>query len=621
MLLLIVVKAVTVGLAYLEFSNALSEVRALAAAPDAAALSPSVSRVSAAAGRLAAEARLFSPLLTLAGGDGCAAARLVDIAGAAAITGENFSTITGPLLIAAQTANADSAESGIDITALRDAWPSAGQQAELQTVVARLQSSAPCANVSPAFQEYAEAGDGALLLLDMATNLPLNDMLHDGARWLVVFNNTDELRATGGFTTAYVEITVEDGLLTWELDNSYSADNNDTWDQHPPTPMPMGVYMGLPKWLFRDANWSPDHRTTAQQALDFYVQDNFVPMPDGLITVNMTAIETLARYLPPLEVAGEPFNADNALDRLRQAWGEDADVSSSDSERKDFLVEFASDLANGLIDNLQPRSLPRLVSALREMLHQRDIMIYATDPNIAVYFAARGWDGALLTPIGDYLMVVDSNLGYNKVTPRVEQTIIYSVDLTDAAAPSASLDLNYVNTNENVNYRLCAYHHAGITTRGPDTYDLRMWGCYWDYIRVFFTPGSAMQGYDVHPVPGEWMPIGRHGQRAKIDAWREGAYTGIGTFLIVPTEDSRLVSFEYTLPALVIMPAADGGSRYQLTIQQQAGAPSAELNVHITLPPGASVSSVSPRSMQADLNEVSFNGTLDADWSLVIDYR
>ncbi|MCK6508269.1 hypothetical protein L6R53_33740, partial [Myxococcota bacterium] len=46
---------------------------------------------------------------------------------------------------------------------------------------------------------------------------------------------------------------------------------------------------------------------------------------------------------------------------------------------------------------------------------------------------------------------------------------------------------------------------------------------------------------------------------------------------------------------------------------QQAGAPDAQLNVNITLPSSASVTSFSPASMQIDVNTVTFSGTLDSD--------
>ena len=72
----------------------------------------------------------------------------------------------------------------------------------------------------------------------------------------------------------------------------------------------------------------------------------------------------------------------------------------------------------------------------------RDRSIYVRDAGAAAALTATGWDGRLPTaPPGDFLMVVDSNMGYNKVNLLVERTLTYEVNL--GPQPQATLSALY----------------------------------------------------------------------------------------------------------------------------------------------------------------------------------
>ena len=42
------------------------------------------------------------------------------------------------------------------------------------------------------------------------------------------------------------------------------------------------------------------------------------------------------------------------------------------------------------------------------------MLIQVDDPILAGLLSRYGWDGAVIPPPGDFLMVVDSNVGFNK---------------------------------------------------------------------------------------------------------------------------------------------------------------------------------------------------------------
>ena len=93
--------------------------------------------------------------------------------------------------------------------------------------------------------------------------------------------------------------------------------------------------------------------------------------------------------------------------------------------------------------------------------------------------------GALARPEGDYLLVVDSNVGFNKVTASVAQRIDYTVTL-DGDRPQARLVLTYEN--------LSTARRPGCdqATQYSPVYADMTRGCYWDYVRVYAPPGARL---------------------------------------------------------------------------------------------------------------------------------
>ena len=89
--------------------------------------------------------------------------------------------------------------------------------------------------------------------------------------YLVLFLNNTEIRPGGGFIGTYAVVKVDKGspqLLKTEgtevLD--YSTPGSDL----PVPPKPLKEQVLVDKWYFRDSNWSPDFRLSAEKSLELY---------------------------------------------------------------------------------------------------------------------------------------------------------------------------------------------------------------------------------------------------------------------------------------------------------------------------------------------------------------
>ena len=100
----------------------------------------------------------------------------------------------------------------------------------------------------------------------------------------------------------------------------------------------------------------------------------------------------------------------------------------------------------------------------------------------------------------DYVMVVDTSMGFNKVSVAMQQAMQYTVTLATDRAPQAELTIAYTNTNPPA---------PGCVHRPPEydldtTYEQLVQQCYWLYRRVLAPPGAELIDASRHPTgPGE----------------------------------------------------------------------------------------------------------------------
>ncbi len=132
-------------------------------------------------------------------------------------------------------------------------------------------------------------------------------------KYLVLFQNDNELRPTGGFLTAYAVVFVENGKVTPEKsDDIYELDKK--FRKRIPIPAALGRYLTTEKyWHLRDMNIDPDFK----QSMDtFYRYYKLVPGEpnniDGIIALDTQFLVHLMNILGPVQVPGYgTFSAKN----------------------------------------------------------------------------------------------------------------------------------------------------------------------------------------------------------------------------------------------------------------------------------------------------------------------
>ncbi|MFZ1756860.1 MAG: DUF4012 domain-containing protein [Caldilineaceae bacterium] len=409
----------------------------------------------------------------------------------------------------------------------------------------------PLAEIQP-FAEYLGPA------LQIAPGLPDLLGMNGPYTYLVLLQNNHELRGTGGFITGVGRVTVERGRVTeLHFSDSYAVDNHTV--DHPPAPAVLQKYMQADLLFLRDANWSPDLPISARIIDTLYTRDTGQKV-DGIVTMDLAAVELIVGAVGPVTVPGldEPVTGQNVVDLIKQLWanplGDGATVTDNRGEwfqqRKDFLPT----IAGAILEKLKSgRFNPFAVAgAGRQALNQRAIQVWVQDARVREQLHRWGWDGGLLPPQdADFLALVDSNLGFNKVDSVLERSLDYQVSWPDGPqSPGVA--------RATVTYRHpidLPAHECLLTPRYGDRYDEMAERCYYDYVRLYVPSGSELLGIDGVKADSVSSKRGEVGTQV------------FGGYFVMKPGTTHQVTFLYRLPARIQRQG------YRLVIQRQSGTP------------------------------------------------
>lgn len=406
-------------------------------------------------------------------------------------------------------------------------------------------------------------------IFQIAPSLPHLIGMEESQTYLILVQNNHELRATGGFITAVGRVKLDYGDITeMEFGDSYSVyvEGN----TYPKAPAAQQKYMRIPILLFRDGNWSPDLPTSAQTLKAIYFQDTGLTV-NGIITIDINAVKVLVDALGSLKMEGseEEITGTNIVDFLKQLWAQPlttentVDPKKLDIEwwkrRKDFVPM----LAKAVLQRVQSGDFDKmaLINAALQTLDQRSVQVWVDDADAAKAMAWQGWDGGLNPDAAsDFLALVDSNMGYNKVDSVLSRKLDYQLIWPEGNHGPAQATVTIIYEHP---FSVPAEDKCNNTPRYGDSYDEMAARCYFDYVRLY-TPGGTKlinaEGFaegSVETLRGE-----------------KGTQIFAGYFVMKPGTQ-HVVRFTYTLPNTIQV------NGYRLLLQKQSGLASLPLTLAI----------------------------------------
>lgn len=431
--------------------------------------------------------------------------------------------------------------------------------------------------------------DDALLMARLAPRL-LGALGNGSQTYLILIQNEDELRPTGGFITAVGRMVVEDGRIS-QLTFEGSDRVDDFNKPYPSAPWQLNEYMRSEMLIFRDANWFTDFPTTVEWVKFLYAYSR-PPSINGVIAIDQHVVVEILRVIGPVRVEGEeePITAENVMTYLRTARSADPPpgVDYSAWDRKHFINRLAEPIVERLLAR-QGYSLTTLLETIIRLLDEKHILLQFDDPEMQELLTRRGWDGAVRpSPRSDFLMVVDTNVGFNKTNLVMEKTILYEVDLSDLAHPEAYLRITH--TNHAPIEIECYQYPSSVGIIVPQEYPSN--DCYWTYLRIYTPMGTDLIDSTPHAVPAG-RTLREDPVPARTDQLGNENIPGVevfGTLIVVPTGTTLQTDFQLRLPTTVLEQEAQAQTwTYRLIVQKQPGTLAVPLILRLRLPDGMTV--------------------------------
>jgi len=405
-------------------------------------------------------------------------------------------------------------------------------------------------------------------------------------RYLLMFQNPDEIRATGGFLGSFAVMDIKNGKierLNIPAGGTYDLQGQLQETVEPPQPLSLVSR----RWGFQDANWFPDFPASAQKILWFYRKSRDLTA-DGVIAINSTVLERLLTLTGPVsdEKRDVVLTAQDAIAQIQKIVETGPEIK--DKKPKQIISDLAPEFL-ALTKNVANENLVSVLQNLHTALLQKEIQVYFTDENAQKLARVYGWSGELTptTQNEDYLMVVNSNIGGRKSDAKMKQQVELQTVVEE--------DCEVINT-------------VVVTRRHEGGKDEPFYGYpNIDYLRVYVPAGSELLSAAGFTWPEEksfkapfaWakpdetlLSLEKEEKIDKASGTRvtsEFGKTAFGNWVITEPGATSQIQLTYKLPFKVTMNSSrsrlgdlilsglekENSARHLLVVQRQSGSDSA----------------------------------------------
>ncbi len=262
--------------------------------------------------------------------------------------------------------------------------------------------------------------DNATTAIQFATVYPLLAPPGETRTYLVLFQNSMELRPTGGFIGSVGKIIIENGALKeFIIEDVYTYDGQ--LKGHVAPPDPIRTILQQEHWYLRDSNWDPDFEASARRAAWFFEKSGGGQV-DGVIAITLPLVQDLLDLVGPITIAElpTPITRDNVF-RIVHHTVEDEFFPGS-TKKKDLLGA----VSRAVLEELQAKPLNYLAfsSIITRSFHNKTIQLVSLYPQAQEYLEAYGWSGRMkFSKDQDFLFLIEANLGVNKANHNIKRSI------------------------------------------------------------------------------------------------------------------------------------------------------------------------------------------------------
>lgn len=451
-----------------------------------------------------------------------------------------------------------------------------------------------------------EAGLKQVFLVNDAFLTMLGD--EQWQRYLVIFLNNNELRATGGFMGSFAIVDIDRGSIkkiTIPGGGTYDIQGQLTEKVISPEPL----HLINPRWEFQDSNWWSDYPTSAKKTEWFY-QKAGGPSVDGVISITSTFMERLLTIFGPVEMPeyGRIITAENFTLETQKIV--ELEYDRTINKPKQFIGDLAPIILEKIFSS-NSEQLKQLFETLKLSLNERHVLVYFNNPQLENLANDFGWGGELKKTEGDYLSIIHTNIAGGKTDGVIREKIEHVADVQ----PDGSI----------INTLTLTRRHTGIARENVFTGVQNN-----SYVRFYVPLGSTLISATGFKKPPETLfekPTSdlaidldlasiesEHSIDAtsKTETYTENGKTVFGNWLQLKPGEVQVSTIKYKLP-FRLNAAGESNYFYSLLVQKQAGSLGSQLLSSLKLNGNFTPLAKYPATISADSSEIHFSASLTTD--------
>jgi len=486
--------------------------------------------------------------------------------------------------------------------------------------------------------------------------------LSQDKRYLLIFQNNSELRASGGFLGSHALIDLSNGKIkNLEVPGGGSYDTEAGLKIKVIAPEPL--WLVNPLWHFWDANWWPDWPTTAKNLMWFYEKSDG-PTVDGVIGITPTVVERLLEVTGPIDLTEEYgliIDANNFWETVQKIvehqnlikidpeivvglpatsqpinsslpLEQNLEVNSANKPKK-IIGDLMAKILEVLPSKLNKENLLKIISLFEKNLSEKQILFYFNDYNLQAEIARHNWSGEIKDTNHDYLLVVNSNIAGQKSDRKMQEKIEHFSEI--------SSDGSIINT-----VRIYRSHNG---VKNEPLVGVRNV----DWLRIYVPRGSKLLEASGFRYPDEhyfekpevdWInnPLLENERQAVIDEasgvkiYEENNKTVFANWVMVDPGETVIITFKYRLPFNFFDKSFDDSwlkrlnqlfnpdftdlLPYSLLVQKQPGASASQFSSYLKLPSDWQIFWRHPENISGEINwSIQTDLGEDKYWSVLLE--
>lgn len=394
---------------------------------------------------------------------------------------------------------------------------------------------------------------------------------------LILLQNSNELRPTGGFIGSVAVATLEDGGLSdFVIEDIYALDGQ--LKGHVDPPKPIAELLGNEHWYMRDSNWDPDFKESAGRAAWFYEKETGKSV-DGVIAINIPIVVELLKAIGPVQLPdyGDRITAENFFGK--SLYYTQQNFFPGSTQKRDFLGSLVRASMTKIMTDRDIDGFALMKTVIRG-LESRDVLVYLQDAELQSTVEYFGWGGRVYTDplcsgidknrcLSDEVLISEANVSVSKVNYYITHKAMREITLS----PKGEIQ-------ERVSYVI-----GNTVNTAPDPNEKGVGGPYQTYIRFLLPKDSIINTVtlDGIPIPSR-SALQKTAPAIPYIENSDGAQPArsIGVVLrIMPGEEKDL---QMTYSRGVLQPLGKGGGYLDLLWYKHPGVSNMPLQTKVKYP-------------------------------------